>query len=256
MTHVTSNPPDGTPTWIDLGIPDLERAKTFYGTLFGWRFHDTGAESGHYTMCLLGGEMVAALMRNPEDNASEFWWNVYLAADDCDAAVKRITDAGGGVVVPPMDVMTQGRMAMVRDAQGAQFGLWQGRDHTGSRIVNEPGSFVWNEVVTPDPSAARDFYTTVWDFEAEEAPGDTEYYALKRSDGRYIGGIAGVPGPAAPSWVTYFEVTDPDEAVRRVRAGGGTVEEDPRDTPYGRIAYVRDPFGTPFMLMKPAPAPD
>ena len=38
MSFVTENPPDGTPTWIDLGIPDLERAMAFYGALFGWEF--------------------------------------------------------------------------------------------------------------------------------------------------------------------------------------------------------------------------
>ena len=26
MSLVTGNQPDGTPTWIDLGIPDLDRA--------------------------------------------------------------------------------------------------------------------------------------------------------------------------------------------------------------------------------------
>ncbi|MDT7582040.1 MAG: uncharacterized protein QOK35_3304, partial [Pseudonocardiales bacterium] len=38
MTHITQNQPDGTPTWIDLGIPDLERAMQFYGAVFGWEF--------------------------------------------------------------------------------------------------------------------------------------------------------------------------------------------------------------------------
>ena len=26
----------GTPSWIDLGTPDVEAAKSFYGGLFGW----------------------------------------------------------------------------------------------------------------------------------------------------------------------------------------------------------------------------
>jgi hypothetical protein len=29
MSVVTGNQPDGTPTWIDLGIPELERAMAF-----------------------------------------------------------------------------------------------------------------------------------------------------------------------------------------------------------------------------------
>ena len=42
MSFVTENQPDGTPTWIDLGVPDLERAMAFYGAieqvLTGWIF--------------------------------------------------------------------------------------------------------------------------------------------------------------------------------------------------------------------------
>ena len=263
MTQVTSNAPDGTPTWLDIGVPDLDRAKTFYGNLFGWRFEDAGPEAGHYNLCMLRGEPVAGMMLNPDDQPDVYWWNVYFAADDCDGLVKRAADAGGEVVVPAMDVMDQGRMAVLADPQGGQFGLWQGRTHPGSRIVNAPGSFVWNELDTPDPAAAGEFYRAVFGFELEPMPGGMDYRVVKRAgDGRYIGGILGGSGlvlgggaDAVPAWTTYFAVDDADEAVRRVRAGGGTVDAEPADSPYGRSASVRDPFGVPLHVMKPAPEP-
>ncbi|MGI5200983.1 VOC family protein [Spirillospora sp. CA-108201] len=263
MTHVTGNAPEGTPNWLDIGVPDLDRARTFYGTLLGWQFQDAGPEAGHYNMCNLRGEAVAGMMQNPEGEADVFWWSVYFAADDCDALVKRATDGGGEVVVAPMDVMDLGRMAVLRDPQGAHFGLWQGRSHFGSQIVNVPGSFVWNELVTRDSAAAGEFYKAVFGYELEQMPGDMEYTVLKRAgDGRYIGGILGgseiVLGGGdrpASSWTTYFAVDDADEAVRRVRAGGGTVDSEPQDTPYGRSADVRDPFGVPFHVMRPAEEP-
>ncbi|QXJ19968.1 VOC family protein [Actinomadura graeca] len=254
MTHVTSNAPTGTPTWLDLGIPDLDRAKTFYGTLFGWQFQDVGPEGGHYNMCTLRGEPVAAMMQNPDEQATKFWWNVYFATDDIGEVVDRAAKAGGEVVQPAMDVMSQGRMAIVKDPQGGQFGLWQGQDHVGAAYVNEPGTLVWNDLVTADADTARAFYTAVFDYGLEPVPG-MDYTALRRPDGHYIGGIHGEPGAAETSWISYFDVADADEAVRRVRAGGGTVDEEPQDTPYGRIAAVRDPFGAPFRVMKTAPAP-
>ena len=85
MSHVTQNQPDGTPTWIDLGIPDLDRAMAFYGALFGWEFEVGLQEYGYYTICLLDGRRAAALAPNPDPAATEFWWNVYLATDDVDA---------------------------------------------------------------------------------------------------------------------------------------------------------------------------
>lgn len=259
MTLVTSNAPDGTPTWMELGIPDIERAKAFYGALFGWEFQDNGPESGYYTMCLLRGEPVAAMMPNPDQEATDFWWGVSFAAADCDGTAKRAADAGGETVHPPMDVMDLGRMAVLKDPQGGQFSLWQGRSHTGARIVNEPGSFVWHDLFTPDTGAAREFYGAALGLRSERLPdhsgGDVDYTTLQRPDDRYIGGIMGEPGAPRASWVTYFAVEDADEAVRLVREGGGTVEEDPFDSPYGRIAAIRDPFGAPLRVMKPAPEP-
>lgn len=262
MTQVAGNVPEGTPNWLDIGVPDLERAKTFYGTLFGWQFEEAGTGTGHYNQCLLRGQPVAGMMRTPDDRPGEYWWSVYFAADDCDGVVKTATDAGAEVAVPATDVMDLGRLAVLRDPQGGQFGLWQGRAHPGSRIVNEPGSFVWNELVTPDSGPAGEFYRAVFGYELEPMPGDMDYTVLRRPDGRYVGGVLGgsgvvVGGGSAevPSWTTYFAVDNADEAVRKVRAGGGTVDAEPADSPYGRSAAVRDPFGVPFHVMKPAPEP-
>jgi uncharacterized protein len=127
---VTGNQPYGTPTWIDLGVPDLQRAIDFYGALFGWEF-EVGPEAAmRYTTCRLGGRRVAGIARNPDPGAADTWWTVYFATDDCDGTATRITDAGGRLIHPPMEVMDFGRMAIARDAVGAQFGLWQGRSHT------------------------------------------------------------------------------------------------------------------------------
>lgn len=115
MSYVTANPPDGTPTWIDLGIPDLDRAMAFYRTLFDWGFDVGPAQSGHYTTCLLRGRPVAAMMPDTDPAATDFWWNMYFATGDCDGTAKRIADAGGAVLSPPMDVMDRGRMAIARD---------------------------------------------------------------------------------------------------------------------------------------------
>jgi predicted enzyme related to lactoylglutathione lyase len=253
MTRLTTAAPAGTPNWLDLGIPDMERAKEFYRSLFGWEFVDYGPEAGHYHGCLLRGESVAGMMRNPEPGA-DYWWSVYFSTDDIDGSVKRVTDAGGRVVEPPMDVMDQGRMAIVTDAVGAQFGLWQAREHLGSTIVNEPGSFVWNELVTADRSRAAEFYRAVFDHTLEDMPGDFGYTVLYRPDGRAIGGIQEDAAAASPSWATYFEVEDADAAVRIVRENGGAVVSEPEDSPYGRVASVADPFGVEFRVMRSAPS--
>lgn len=244
MSYVTANQPNGTPTWIDIGIPDLDRAMEFYRALFGWEYEVGPPETGRYTTCRLDGRRAAAMMPNPDPSATSFWWNVYFAADDCDDSARRAVDAGGTVLQEPMDVMDQGRMAIVRDPTGAQFGLWQGRVHTGCEVVNEPGALARNDLVTPEPEQARAFYAAVFDFTLDANPDmpEVDFTFLRRPDGHEIGGIVGDPRASSSRWTTFFEVADADEARARAVAAGGTAGE-PEDNPYVRMATVTDPFG-------------
>ena len=248
---VDTNQPLGTPTWIDLGVPDLDRALAFYGAVFGWEFDIGPEEFGRYTMCLLRGRRVAAIAMQ---SAPAVFWNVYFATDDCDATAARSREAGGQILMEPMDVADDGRMALVGDPVGAQFGLWQGRARHGAEVVNEPGSLVRNDLVTGDPEPARQFYAQVFDFTLdrnEDMPG-FDFTFLRRPDGHEIGGIMGVPD-ASSAWNTTFEVAGTDEAVQRALDNGGS-SDGATDFVYGRIATINDPFGAEFSIItRPAP---
>jgi predicted enzyme related to lactoylglutathione lyase len=245
---VDTNQALGTPTWIDLGVPDLDRAMEFYAAVFGWEFDVGPAEYGRYTSCLLRGRRVAALSAMHEPGAGCFW-NVYLATPDCDRTAERARAAGGVLLAEPMDVMDQGRMAIVRDPVGAQFGLWQGRAHTGAQVVNEPGALVRNDLVTPDPGPAREFYAAVFDFTLDGNPDmpQADFTFLRRPDGHEVGGIMGAPGSTS-AWGTTFEVAGTDEAVRRALDAGGR-SDGPKDFLYGRLATITDPFGAEFSII-------
>jgi hypothetical protein len=255
MSVVDGNQPEGTPTWIDLGIPDLDRAMEFYGQVFGWDFEVGPPETGRYTTCLLRGRRVAAILPNRDPDAADCWWSVYFATDDCDATTARIVDAGGTVVVAPMEVMEQGRMAVAKDPVGAQFGLWEGHAHTGAEIVNEPGALVRNDLVTPTPEPARSFYSAVFGYSLdgnEDLPG-MDFTFLRRRDGHEVGGIMGVPDATSSAWTTTFEVSDADAVVARAIAAGGSASR-PEDIVYGRLATLRDPFGAEFsVIARPEP---
>jgi hypothetical protein len=250
MVLVTANQPDGTPTWIDLGVPDLDRAMDFYRALFGWDYDVGPAETGRYTMCLLKGRPAAAIMPNLDPEAADFWWNVYFATGNCDATADRVRHAGGTVMVAPMDVMGQGRMAIARDPVGAQFGLWQGRAHIGAQIVNEPGALVRNDLVTADAERARAFYAAVFGFSLDRDEGlpDLDATFLRRPDGHEIGSIRNLPQATSSRWVTTFEVVDTDAIVARARAAGGSCERV-EDVIYGRTATITDPFGAEFSVI-------
>lgn len=240
--------PAGTPCWVDYGAPDMEAAKRFYTAILGWDYDAGAPEFGGYTTCLAKG-LPAAGMGPQMDPSEAPSWTTYFSTEDAEATVARITEAGGTVVVPPMEVGPMGTMVIALDPEGSLFGLWQSGEHTGERIFNEPGSVVWNEAAVEDPAAAQDFYAAVFGFTFTEVDGG-EGYRTFATDEHPLGGLGGQT-PGAPSgWSTCFAVSSTDEAVEAVEKNGGKVTMPAEDTPFGRFAVVQDPWGAAFSVMQ------
>ena len=239
--------PDGTPCWVDHAVPDVEAAQRFYGDVLDWQYEGGEPEYGGYLTATTRG-LPAAGLGPQTDPAQPPRWTTYFATSDAGAATARITAAGGTVVVPPMPVGTMGTMVVAVDPQGTAFALWQAGEHVGARVVNEPGSLVWNEAAVPDPAAARDFYAAVFGFTFTPVE-DMPEYTTFATDERPLGGLSGsVPG-LPDGWGVCFAVSDTDAAVSLVERGGGKVLLPAEDTPFGRFAVVEDPWGAPFSVM-------
>jgi predicted enzyme related to lactoylglutathione lyase len=247
---------EGTPAWVELTVRDTERARDFYGALFGWDFDQAPLDTSGYLNALKDGQPVPGIGEaQPGEPNSQPRWITYIATDDVDASIRRVTEAGGSVLEQPRDVLDLGRTAVAADPTGAVFGLRQSRRHTGANRVNEPGSLNWNEVMTRDYAAALKFYCAVFGYRLDDISEEGFSYSVCEIDGRPVGGIGdvmvGTPGDVPAHWLTYFSVADTDAAAAKVTELGGTVQRPPWNTEYGRLALVTGPFGEFFALMGP-----
>jgi uncharacterized protein len=239
----------GVPSWVDIGTPDLPAAVAFFGDLLGWEGQDMGEEAGHYTIVSKDGKQVAAI--SPAQEPGPPRWTTYVNVDDVDAVTKKAETAGGSVIVPPMDVMEAGRMAIIADTTGAVIALWQPRDHLGAQLVNEPGAFTWSELSTSDLARSKAFYSEVFGW----GWGGADEYAEAQVAGRTIGGVmprpAEMPAEVPDSWLVYFGTADVDADAKKAGDLGGTVVVPPTDIPNtGRFAVFLDPQGAAFALFK------
>jgi len=111
----------GELSFFELGVGDTARARTFYGSLFGWEFGDEHGGLAITTPNVAGGV-------HPDDpGASPI---PFFAVDDVDAALSRVRELGGdqhGYSAPeePATVARFGRFVICRDDQGSPFGLHQ-----------------------------------------------------------------------------------------------------------------------------------
>ncbi len=246
----------GTPSWVDLATTDPAAARDFYGQLFGWDFDIGPEEYGSYATATKGGRSVAGVVGSPMSDTPPAW-TTYFATDDAAQTAQAASANGAALMMDAMPVGDLGSMVIFQDPTGAFVGAWQAGTHTGAQLVNEPGSFTWNELMTRDLDTAVAFYQKVWPVTANAMSDDPNFrYHTLQVDGRDVAGIwqAGTDvGPeVSPNWGVYFAVDDTDEAVSRAMALGAGVTADAMDSPYGRFARLVDPQGAAFVLIRNA----
>lgn len=251
----------GTPSWVELSTSDPKASSEFYSALMNWKPTEPGPqdETGGYVMFEQDGHSTAGLMGQMQPGQPTAW-ATYISVADADETAAKVTDAGGSVLVEPMDVMDLGRMAVFADPTGATFGVWEPKAFTGADLVNEPNSMCWHEVRTRDSALDKPFYQAVFGWAAgrpmfEGAPED---YTMWERAGEPVGGMMQMSDewfpPEVPShWSVCFAVADCDEIVTRARELGATITMEPMDMPIGRFAAMIDPQGASFSVMQMAP---
>ena len=247
---------DGVPSWVDLGSTDQAKTRTFYGELFGWNCPEGPPEAGGYSVCDIGGKTVAGIgpQMNPDFPAT---WMTYVNVDSADATAAKVASGGGAVLVEPMDVMDAGRMGIVADPLGAVIGLWQPNQHTGAQLANEPGTYIWSELITTDLERSKEFYKAVfgWDAEDQGPPGGPPAYTEWKVGGKSVGGMmlksADTPAEMPPNWGVYFAVADTDASVAKAQDLGAALFMGPTDIEPGRFAVLADNVGAVFSILQP-----
>jgi predicted enzyme related to lactoylglutathione lyase len=116
-----------TMCWNELTTRDPQRSVAFYGAVFGWTANivSHAGPPADYTEFHLADRSIAGMMPMEGDN----WpaeipnhWMVYFAVADCQAAVDRINELGGAILMGPKEVPV-GTFAVARDPQGAAFSV-------------------------------------------------------------------------------------------------------------------------------------
>jgi uncharacterized protein len=106
---------------IEFPANDLERAKSFYGAVFGWEFRDMEGFD-NYALYTAGPADVGGGIGLRGQTAGDVVRN-YIAVDDVDAAVAKATANGGTLVTAKTDIGV-GWYAAVKDPEGNEIGLY------------------------------------------------------------------------------------------------------------------------------------
>ncbi|MGW2405025.1 VOC family protein [Streptomyces sp. NPDC001739] len=111
----------GSLGWVELATRDEEAAKHFYTQVFGWT---VGTHEDYPQWGVDGADFggLSALDEFYPDDVRAHWLP-YFAVADVDETAARAAESGGMLLVPPTNVPEGPRIAVVRDPQGASFGI-------------------------------------------------------------------------------------------------------------------------------------
>lgn len=252
MTN-TMEPKIGSFCWAELSAKNTEVAKKFYAGLFGWKYHEEvlPGDMGTYVTILVNNLPIGAMAKS---DLSPHWGS-YIRVKNCDEAVKKAADLGAQIIKGSFDVMDAGRMAVIKDPEGAIIRLWEKKAHAGAPVQDQAeGDTCWHELMAKDPEKAYAFYAKLlgWSAEVNDFEGQ-KYYSLKGADNEPVGGIMeNCPEMnCPPAWTTYFTVADLEKAMDYVKANGGKVNFGPHEVHgMGFFSACEDKEGAHFSIFQ------
>lgn len=116
---------------FEIPYDKADRAKKFYGSVFGWKMNEMPDMS--YTMVITGpadekgsptkmGVINGGMMKRQAPLKATV---VTITVDDIEKTMKMVADAGGKSVQGKQPVGDMGWSAYIKDSEGNVVGLWQ-----------------------------------------------------------------------------------------------------------------------------------
>lgn len=210
--------------WADLSTYDPARSREFYTAVFGWGFIDAGG----YWVATDGSAEVAGLFETPaffQKIKMPHFWMSYVSVDDAAATAETARRYFPEAKVETTDDFYGGKVALIRDPQGAGFTAYDGGRLDARRAG--PGRLMWNELHVSDAPRVLPFYERLFGWEA--TPGVSAGSYELRGGGSHVADVLVLPNDVKGEyeyWACTFGVADLDGATRRVEAAGGAVISD------------------------------
>jgi uncharacterized protein len=119
---------------FEIPADDLDRAKNFYGSVFGWELQTVPMGEGEYTSIRTTavdeqtqlptepGAINGGMFQRDEQLTTPV---ITIDVDGIDDALKKIEAEGGNTVTPRTAIPGMGAFAYFKDPEGNVVGLWE-----------------------------------------------------------------------------------------------------------------------------------
>jgi predicted enzyme related to lactoylglutathione lyase len=118
----------GDITHIDIPAEDIQRARNFYSSVFGWSINEPPGYEG-YPMWQAPNGISGGGITQRQDQLT--YPRSYVEVDSIDDAVAKVTELGGTVLIGKSPISDTSWYASIEDTEGNQIGLYEGTTTVG-----------------------------------------------------------------------------------------------------------------------------
>jgi uncharacterized protein len=239
--------------WADLVTDDVPAARKFYSTMFGWAFYDYG----NYVIGKNQDRPLCGMFQRsrPPDRVAEPRWFGYISVNSVGRAERKVTEAGGRVLVKPAEMPDRGEQAVFADPEGAVFGVVKSSSGDPEDFLADPGEWIWIQLLSRDGRKAAEFYRAVAGYtivENVESNRLDDFILASEGYARAtVRNIRSTNPKVQPTWLPFVRVTDIAKSIALAKQAGGKLLIEPKpEIMLGKVAVIADPTGAAIGIME------
>ena len=242
----TYNKLTGKIVWHDLLTDDVNSVKSFYGSLFGWKFDNGGDPESIYTTILFNGNPIGGIihLENKEGEINyESQWMEYISVEDVDGVFDEVKKQNCKVYREPFDILNRGRIAIFADTRGALIAIVNSSSGDPDDVDVEYNNWFWNELWTDDMNNSVGFYKSLFNYTMEEfkTRSDNDYVILRTKERRRAGVLKIPFDDVKPNWLPFVAVEDVKNVEDKVKEFGGDILVASEGIIGNEAAIISDP---------------
>lgn len=211
--------------YADLSTYTPKETIKFYETIFGWKYYN----NYDYYIAYKGEKEIAGLYETPEkfkQMRMPHFWMTYIQVNDVESTVAKARELGG-IIEMEQSMRGFGKVALIRDPQGAGFTVYEGENLKSTRTENEENTLIWNELHISNAKNIIPFYEGIfyWKFTKKSA---NHFQVYNRKD-EHIADALEIPNEYKGKyeyWVCTFGVENLQKTKSLILENGGSIVID------------------------------
>lgn len=229
--------------WADLSTYDPACSRSFYENVFQWQFRDAGG----YFIAMQGSAEIAGLFETPEffkKIKMPHFWMSYIAVENV-AQVSKVAEEFNDAKVELADDFYGGKIALIRDPQGAGFTIYDGGKLDSRKFA--AGHLLWNELHVSDANSVIPFYERIFDWTILQSEIEGRHLVLDANQ-EHISDISEIPNELKGKyeyWVCTFAVDNLERSKSQIVENGGAIVVDD-----GERVMMHDNSGEAFFYIQ------